>query len=162
MDLSAFVESLQRGIGAIPPIAIGLVLLAGPTVALIGYRMVGVARRMQTSPEVEAAPLWVCHDCRSVNELRLSRCYRCGLERDRAGDVEIVMDQPAIRAMPMDMPAGSPFAAAAAGGRQGPGVPVMADREPLVQPIAVGPGRDLDQASIRPDLEPADTVEAER
>ena len=41
MDLSAFVESLQRGFGEIPPIAIALVLLAGPTVALIGYRLIG-------------------------------------------------------------------------------------------------------------------------
>lgn len=162
MDLNAFVESLQKGLGAIPPIAIGLVLLAGPTVALIGYRVAGIARRTRTSPEVGAAPLWVCNDCRSVNELRVSRCYRCGLEHDLAGDVEIVVEPPAIRAMPINVPAGSPFAAVVARGREGPGVPVMVDPEHQLRPIAVGPGREYDEAAIPSNLEPVDTVGAER
>ena len=162
MDLSAFIESLQRGFGAIPPIAIALVLLAGPTAALIGYRLIGVARRMQTTPEVEAAPLWVCHDCRSVNELRVSRCYRCGLDRDQHEHVEIVVDQPAIRPMPAEVPAGSPFAAVATGGRAGPGVPVMADLETLARPVAVGPGRDPEDALVSLDLTQVDPVEARR
>jgi hypothetical protein len=160
MDLSAFADSLQRGFAAVPPIAIALVLLAGPTVALIGYRLVTVARRMQTSPEVEAAPLWVCHDCRSVNELRVSHCYRCGLGRDRTGDIEIVVDQPAIRRAPSEVPAGSPFAAVAGSGSQGPGVPVMTGRASPAQPVAVGPGRTADPAAAQFELESVDAAEA--
>ncbi len=124
IDVSAIAESLQRGFGEIPPIAIALVLLAGPTAALIGYRLIGVTRRMQTSPEVEAAPLWVCHDCRSVNEFRQSRCYRCDAERDAAGEIEVIVDQPASRPLTFEAPAGSPFAALGATpdlGGQGPG-----------------------------------------
>ena len=162
MDLSAFVDSLQRGFAAIPPIAIALVLLAGPTAALIGYRLVGVARRMQTAPEVEAAPLWVCHDCRSVNELRVSRCYRCGLERDRDEEIEIVVEQPVIRRAPSAVPAGSPFAAVAAGDPQRPGVPVMADREPAAQPIAVGPGRIAEPTPVQVVPGSVDILEARR
>lgn len=41
IDLSAFGESLQRGLGEIPPVAVALALLAGPDVAV--YRC-GVAR----------------------------------------------------------------------------------------------------------------------
>ena len=43
MDLSSIAQSLQRGFGEVPPIAIALALLAGPTAALIGYRLISVA-----------------------------------------------------------------------------------------------------------------------
>jgi hypothetical protein len=147
IDLSVITDSLQRGFGQIPPIAIALVLLAGPTAALIGYRLIGVARRMQTSPEVEAAPLWVCHDCRSVNEFRVSRCYRCGTERDAAGELEVIVDQPAARPSTFETPVGSPFAALGAAVNQGTpasGVPVMADPSTGRDAVAVGPGRPVE------------------
>jgi hypothetical protein len=140
MDVGAFTESIQRGFGEIPPIVIALALLAGPTVALIGYRLVSVARRMQTSSELEAEPFWVCRDCRSVNVLRHSRCYRCGVDRDSTDDIEIVVDQVATRSRSFDVPAGSPFAAVAAGDLPHPGVPVMADPAAGVASVAVGPG----------------------
>jgi hypothetical protein len=161
MDLSALIESLQRGFGEIPPMAIALLLLAGPTVALIGYRLVSVARRMQTSPEVEAAPLWICHDCRSANELRVSHCYRCGVAHGTGEDIEIVVDQPAIRPGPVNVPAGSPFAAVA-GARHSGGVPVMADREADALPVAVGPGRAVEPVSSVSEEGRADLVEADR
>jgi hypothetical protein len=162
MDPSAFLESLQRGLGEVPPVAIALVLLAGPTVALIGYRLFGVARRLQVKPEGTVMPFWVCQDCRSVNELRLSRCYRCGIERDDVGEVEIVVNQPAIRAVPVDLPAGSPFAAIATGGRTGPGVPVMAERNAFDQPVPVGPGREPEAAAAGSDPDAMERVEAKR
>ena len=160
MDLSAFLDSLRRGFGEVPPIAIALVLLAGPTVVLIGYRLVAVARRMQTSPQVEAAPLWVCHDCRSVNELRMSRCYRCGLQRDQDGEIEIVVDQPAVRRAPAEVPAGSPFAAIAGGDPAGPGVPVMAERATTAPRVAVGPGRTPEPVAGLLETVAVDRVEA--
>jgi hypothetical protein len=147
IDFSGFGDLFAQGLGQIPPIAIALGLLAGPTVALIGYRLVAVARRMQTAPEVAAAPLWVCRDCRSVNELRVSRCYHCGLERDTAAELEVIVDQPASRPMTFDAPAGSPFAAlggnvdtAPVAGPTRQGVPVMADPPAGRAPVAVGPG----------------------
>lgn len=160
IDLSSLAESLQRAFGEIPPIAIALALLAGPTAALVGYRLIGVARRVQTSSEVEAAPLWVCQDCRSVNELRLSRCYRCGVERDAIGEIEVILDQPSGPPVTFEVPAGSPFAALGANlarsPAQGPGTPVMADPSLPPGAIAVGPGRLVDAA---PDSELASAVE---
>jgi hypothetical protein len=162
MDLNEVVESVRHGLQVIPHIPISLVLLAGPTAALVGYRLISAARRTRTSPDVGAAPLWVCPDCRSVNELRVSHCYRCGLEGDQGGDVQIVVEQPAIRPMPAAMPAGSPFAAVAAGRSPGPGIPVMAAPETLVRPVAVGPGREDDWAVTSSFAEPVDAVEIER
>jgi hypothetical protein len=147
IDLSAISDALARGFGEIPPIAIALVLLAGPTAALIGYRLIGVARRMQTTPEVEAAPLWVCHDCRSVNEFRMSHCYRCGSAREAGGEIEVIVDEPFGRPFPFEAPAGSPFAALGATPDQReprPGVPVMADSSADVGAVAVGPGRSVE------------------
>ena len=130
-DLSSIGDALQRSFGDIPPIAIALTLLAGPTLALIGYRLIGAARRMPTS-EVEAAPMWVCHDCRSVNQFRDARCYRCGTAREAAAEIEVIVDQPMGRPTTFEAPAGSPFAALGAleqpaAQAPGPGVPVMGD-----------------------------------
>jgi hypothetical protein len=162
MDLSAFVESLRGGLAAVPPIVIALVLLAGPTAALIAYRLVAVARRVRIAPQTEVVPLWVCHDCRSVNELRVSRCYHCGRVRGRDEEVEVLVDQPVIRRAPWQVPAGSPFAAIATGSPEGPGVPVMADGGSSAQPVAVGPGRSADPTPAGVDPGAVDAVEAQR
>lgn len=162
MDPSVFVDSLQRGLREVPPIAIALVLLAGPTAALIGYRWVGAGRRARKANEASAVPFWVCHDCRSVNELRTLRCYRCGVERDDVGEVEVVVDQPAVRPVPVDLPAGSPFSAVVSGGRTDAGVPVMADPDSLTPPVAVGPGRESEPSTARRDSGTSERVEADR
>lgn len=147
IDLGALGESLQRGFEQIPPIAIALALLAGPTAALIGYRLVSSARRTPVSTDVEPSPYWVCQDCRSINELRQTRCYSCGLSRDAVPEVEVIIDAPIGRPTTFDVPAGSPFAAL--GGNAdvrgpalaGPGVPVMADASDWNTGVPVGPGR---------------------
>lgn len=135
VDLSGLTESVGRSLGEIPPIVIALALLGGPTLALIAYRLIGAARRVQTSPAIEAAPFWVCQQCRSINELRLSRCYRCASDRDAVGDIEVILDRPVGPPASFDVPAGSPFAALGAnlgpaarhGADNSPGTPVMAD-----------------------------------
>lgn len=153
IDLSALGESFRRGIGEIPPIAIALALLAGPTAALIGYRLINAARRLKMTSGVEAAPFWVCHDCRSVNDLNASRCYHCGLERDATPDIEVILDAPAGRPTTFDVPAGSPFAAlggnvdAAAARTSSPGVPVMADAD-WNTGVPVGPGKATHPAAV--------------
>lgn len=146
IDLGALGESLQSGFGQIPPIAIALALLAGPTAALIGYRLVNAARRTPALTDVEPAPYWVCQDCRSINELRQPRCYSCGLSRDAMPEVEVIIDAPIGRPTTFDVPAGSPFAAL--GGNAdvgsaapGSGVPVMADTSAWNTGVPVGPGR---------------------
>jgi hypothetical protein len=146
IDLGALGESLQRGFGQIPPFAIALALLAGPTAALIGYRLVSVARRTPVSTDVGASPYWVCQDCRSINELRQTRCYSCGLGRDATPEIEVILDAPIGRPTTFDVPAGSPFAALAGntdigGAAPGPGVPVMADASDWNTGVPVGPGR---------------------
>ena len=146
IDLGALGESLQRGFGQIPPIAIALALLAGPTAALIGYRLVSVARRTPVSTDVGASRYWVCQDCRSINELRQRRCYSCGLGRDATSEVEVILDAPIGRPTTFDVPAGSPFAALGGnadvgGAAPGPGMPVMADATDWNTGVPVGPGR---------------------
>lgn len=139
IDLGAFIESLQRGSAEIPRVAIALLLLAGPTSLLIGYRLIGAARR-QERQAVEAAPLWACHDCRAVNEVRRSQCYHCGAAPDKGGEIEWVVEAPAARPSTFEAPAGSPFAALGANAEQrapAHGVPVMADEHDWT---AVGPG----------------------
>jgi len=147
IDLGALGESFQRGFGEIPPVAIALVLLAGPTAALIGYRLISAARRLKPAAEVEVAPYWVCHDCRSINELRASRCYRCGLGRDATPEIEVIVEAPASAPATFAVPAGSPFAAVGgladrgAAAVTGPGVPVMAGASDWNTGVPVGPGR---------------------
>jgi hypothetical protein len=150
-DLSSIADALQRGFGELPPIAIALGLLAGPTVAFIGYRLIGAARGRQSTTEVEAAPLWVCHDCRSVNQFRNERCYRCGAQREAAGEIEVLLDQPASRPSTFEAPAGSPFAARGSleppvAHDPGPGIPVMGHALDPTDAVAVGPGRPTEAA----------------
>jgi hypothetical protein len=148
IDFSGLIESLQRGLADLPPAAIVLALLAGPTAAMIGYRIIGLARRASASGPLEAAPLWVCQACRSVNQLRLSRCYRCGVGRDATDEIEVILDQPSDRPATFQVPAGSPFSAIATSANTEPdggaGMPVMADPSLERDRIAVGPGRPAD------------------
>ena len=150
-DLSGLVEALRQGLSEIPPIAITLALLAGPTAAFVGYRLFHAARRFQSSDEAKAAPYWVCPDCRSVNQLRHTHCYHCHQERDMQPDLEVIVEQPSRAPGFFEAPAGSPFAAlgqAASTIEPSPGVPVMA---PTSHPVAVGPGRTAnDSVAISP------------
>jgi hypothetical protein len=144
IDLRALIESFQRGFGEIPSIVIALGLLAGPTVALIAYRLVQVAKRPGTTDNVEPAPFWVCHDCRSINELRAGHCYHCGLGRDTTPQIEVIIDAPVASPTVFNVPAGSPFAALGANvdpaAARGPGVPVMGDAAAWTTGVPVGPG----------------------
>jgi hypothetical protein len=155
-DLSGFVEALRRGFDEIPPVVIAIALLAGPTAALVGYRLLSASRRLQSADELAVAPYWVCHDCRSVNELRHSRCYHCHQERDTQPDLEVIVDAPVRAPGYFEAPAGSPFAALGHGAstpEASPGVPVMAELP--VDPVAVGPGRGAKASGasvgVRPD-----------
>lgn len=143
IDLTGLFEAISSGFRMIPTPLIAVMLLGSPTAALLGYRLIAAGRRVNT-PAAAVAALWVCRDCRSVNQLRLFCCYRCGLERDVTEEIELIVDQPVSGPRPFEVPVGSPFAAFAAKARQGPGIPVMAERAPEVEPVAVGPGRNVE------------------
>ena len=64
----------------------------GPDRAWLLYRS-WVQPRTRRLSRLDAAALWVCPNCRSVNELRLSRCYRCDASRDEA-DLEVIDAHP--------------------------------------------------------------------
>jgi hypothetical protein len=161
MDLGSFAHSLQTWLGQVPIAAIGLALLAGPTTVLLVYRFVTMARRVQVASEVTLPTLWVCHSCRSVNELRASRCYRCGNERDAAGAIEIIVDRPEASPRLFEVPAGSPFAAVAdAQPRQG--VPVMDRSGTPGRSVPVGPRREAPIPSTVSKDGSVDLVEADR
>jgi hypothetical protein len=164
VDLTELVESLQRGLGEIPPVAVALGLLAGPTAALIVYRLFTASRRLPIMTGPEVAPFWVCHDCRSVNELRLSRCYRCGTDRNAVDEIEVIVDTPPARPTTFEAPAGSPFAAI--GGMvdqagHGPGIPVMAE-DARRSPVPVGPGEPNQPGATEPADDASVAVPAER
>ena len=161
MDLSSIAHSLQTWVGQLPPATIGLALLAGPTLVLVLYRFVSVARRVQVASDIGAATLWVCQGCRSVNELRMSGCYRCGRERDAAGKIEIIVDRPEAPARLFEVPAGSPFAAVA-DAQPHTGVPVMGQPGAVRDPLPVGPGRDAERVPPASQEGPVDLVEADR
>ena len=159
MDLSSVLRSIQAGLNQVPPVAIGLALLAGPTLALVIFRFISMARRGQAETETITTPLWVCHSCRSINDLHAMRCYRCGNERDALGKIEIVIDRQEPQRRMFEAPEGSPFAAVT--DTQPRGVPVMGPASGARGPVPVGPGHD---PALNPASEDAssDLVEADR
>lgn len=162
MDLDGMVQSLRDGFAQLPPVTIVVVLLAGPTALFVIYRFISLTRRAGEPSGIEAAALWVCHDCRSLNPLRQERCYRCGSAREAPGGIRIVLDRVPQPKRPFDVPAGSPFAPVATGSQKRESVPVMdhtaADRDP----VAVGPGRDAGSTAPVSGGEQVDRVEADR
>jgi hypothetical protein len=126
IDLGSFGESLQRGLGELPAVAVALVLLAGPTLLFIGYRVIGASSRVEVEHAAGAEPFWVCHECRSINELRHDHCYHCAARRDAQEQLELIVEQPSGLPVRVDLPIG---------------VPVMGGRAEATDAIAVGPGR---------------------
>ena len=76
LPIGEWVESFRAGIGLVPPPLIAMVLLGGPTAAWLMYHFV-VQPRAARMRVFEREAFWVCPSCRSVNDYRLVRCYRC-------------------------------------------------------------------------------------
>jgi hypothetical protein len=102
-DFGQLIDTIRAGIGAIPPVIVAIVLLGGPTAGWLLYRFVVQPRTMRMRMRgLDPSAMWVCANCRSVNALRLSRCYRCdALQVD--GELEVVDTHPAgpIRLTPV-------------------------------------------------------------
>ena len=92
-EIGEWIESLRVGVGLIPPALVAMVLLGGPTAAWLLYRFV-VQPRSTRFYGVDPSAMWICASCRSVNDLRLARCYRCDSARVDAG-VEVIETHPA-------------------------------------------------------------------
>jgi hypothetical protein len=94
VEIIEFLERLRAGVQVIPPVIIAIVLLAGPTVLWLLFRFV-VQPRSARQRAGSLSAMWVCPRCRSVNELRLSRCYRCDAKPEEA-ELEVIESDPSV------------------------------------------------------------------
>ena len=92
LPIAEWIDSLRAGIGLVPPALIAMVLLGGPTAGWLLYRFV-VQPRSARQRAFERNAFWVCPTCRSVNDFRLTRCYRCD-SRSIETDLEVIEAQP--------------------------------------------------------------------
>lgn len=102
-DIGQLIDTVRAGIGAIPPVIVAIVLLGGPTAGWLLYRFAVQPRTMRMRMRgLDPLAMWVCANCRSVNSLRLSRCYRCDA-LPVEGELEVVDTHPAgpIRLTPV-------------------------------------------------------------
>lgn len=96
LEIAELVERLRVGIGLVPPALWAVILLAGPSATWLLYRFV-VQPRLNRLGRLSATDgltaMWVCTRCRSVNELRTDRCYRCDARADEL-DLEVIDSDP--------------------------------------------------------------------
>jgi hypothetical protein len=88
-DPNALIEAISNGLPKVPSALIAAALLGGPTAIWIIVRFT----RPPNVPKVVEVPetlLWLCTSCRSMNEDRVSRCYRCHQPRE-ADDIPVVV-----------------------------------------------------------------------
>lgn len=128
-DPTEAIESLERSLGQVPTALLAVVFLAGPTLAWLLYRFV-VQPRTSRYIGGQTDLYWVCEGCRSANDVRAARCYRCGLDhRALEGDLQVV-DVDELVTLAPDVVAPPPMAVPVGPGRD-PGtggrvpVPVM-------------------------------------
>lgn len=75
-EIGQVIETIRAGVHLIPPVLIAIVLLGGPTAGWLLYRFV-VQPRTRRMRGIDPSTMWVCPNCRSINAMRLARCYRC-------------------------------------------------------------------------------------
>lgn len=91
-EIGHVIDTVRAGIGMIPPVLIAIALLGGPTAGWLLYRFV-VQPRTKRMRGIDPSAMWVCPSCRSVNAMRLARCYRCDSSRIEEG-LEVVHTEP--------------------------------------------------------------------
>ena len=122
--------ALQAGVSQLPPVVIVISLLVGPTLAWLGYRAYVSPRTAR--PKGESGDLfWICHDCRSANQVRARRCYHCGLDRLRVTEPLRVVDRGAVVELKPDAPVAPAIAAMQ---RPAPDPGPVSDPEPVGDP----------------------------
>jgi hypothetical protein len=95
LPFGQWIDALRAGIGLVPPPLIAIVLLGGPTAVWLLYHFVVQPRtaRIARLRAYERTAYWVCANCRSVNDYRLVRCYRCEAEPVEE-DLEVINAYP--------------------------------------------------------------------
>lgn len=173
VDIADWIERVQAGAATVPGALIAVFLLAGPTVGWLLYRFIVQPRTQRRIAGPDLAAMWVCASCRSVNELRTDRCYRCDarpvedelevIDADPVGPRRLTpvgpglnLDAPALvaRARPDrgTGTAGSGVAAEVAGllGRTDPPVTPTRRRKRSTQPASAGQPRNAGSGSRAP------------
>jgi hypothetical protein len=91
VPIGEWIDALRAGIRLVPPPLMAIVLLGGPTAVWLLYHFVVQPRtvRIARLRVYERTAFWVCANCRSVNDYRLVRCYRCDAE-PVAEDLEVI------------------------------------------------------------------------
>jgi hypothetical protein len=118
--LGDIIDAIQTGLGQIPPAAIVVGLLFGPTLAYFLYRFYAGPRAAPAVAEADEL-YWICQDCRSANDRGQHRCYHCHADRDAIAGALQVIDHDQL--LELDVADGPDQAAATSPG------------------VAVGPGR---------------------
>jgi hypothetical protein len=82
VPIGEWIDALRAGIRLVPPPLIAIALLGGPTAVWLLYHFVVQPRtaRIARLRAYQRTAFWVCANCRSVNDYRLVRCYRCDTE----------------------------------------------------------------------------------
>jgi hypothetical protein len=173
-DPSGFIENVWHNLPKVPSAIIAAALLGGPTLIWLIARFTHPPDPLKVPDVVPEDPLWLCTSCRSMNEDRVDRCYRCRQPRV-AENVPVVAQPeraPALRtaaAPPLRpvMPPEQPLPASWLGGdfaalflpAENPVDPKAATEQPalppalepqIVEPRVKGSGRSADPGPARP------------
>ena len=88
--LGDIIDAIQTSLSQIPPAAIVVGLLFGPTLAYFLYRLYAGPRAAPAVVDPDEL-YWVCQDCRSANDIGQHRCYHCHADRDAmAGALQVI------------------------------------------------------------------------
>jgi hypothetical protein len=124
LPFEEWIDTLRAGLGLVPPAILAIVLLGGPTALWLLYHFV-VEPRVNRMRVLELAPFWVCASCRSVNDARLARCYRCDAE-PAEDDLEVIDAEPSGPGRLAPVGPGLNLGAAGTAARPGPGsIPIL-------------------------------------
>jgi hypothetical protein len=120
VDPGGLFEALMNGLAQVPSALIAAALLAGPTAIWLIARFVNppdLATRDELALE---ELLWVCPNCRSINEDRMASCYRCHGQR-------------AAESIPLIIERAPTFAGPGVGIAVGPGTPAPEHEESWIE-----------------------------
>jgi hypothetical protein len=124
LQFGEWIDALRAGLGLVPPALLAIVLLGGPTAFWLLYHFV-VEPRVARMRVLEMAPFWVCANCRSVNDARFARCYRCDAE-PAEDELEIIEPEPSGPSRLAPVGPGLSFGASGVPTRPGPGsIPIL-------------------------------------
>jgi hypothetical protein len=156
LPFGEWIDALRAGLGVVPPALLAIVLLGGPTAFWLLYHFV-VEPRVARMRVLEMAPFWVCASCRSVNDARLARCYRCDAEPVE-DELEIIDAEPSGPTRLTPVGPGLNFGAAPSPSRPGPG------SFPILQPhtSAFEPEFEEDRAALPDVAAMTEVIEAPR